>query len=187
MGEVWFTADTHFNHARILDLADRPFDTVEAMNECLIENWNATVSPADTVWHLGDVGMGDADRNLALVDKLNGTKHLVAGNHDPVWPGNRHAHRHQREWLAHFASVQAFARYTVAGQTVLLSHFPYTGDHGSVDRYPEFRLRDTGLWLIHGHVHEQWRRRGRQLNVGVEVREYRPVSLDDLTETIITS
>ncbi|MGH3495565.1 MAG: metallophosphoesterase family protein, partial [Sciscionella sp.] len=153
MSEVFFTADTHFGHANIIDYCARPFAAVEEMNSGLIERWNSVVAPADTVWHLGDVGMGQLARFAPCVTKLNGTKHLIAGNHDTVWPGNRGAHRVQRDWLEFFDTVQAFARLRIAGQRVMLSHFPYQGDHTESDRYLDYRLPDTGAWLLHGHVH----------------------------------
>ena len=52
--EVFFTSDTHFDHEAIIWLCNRPFTCVEEMNDKLIENWNATVGPGDTVFHLGD-------------------------------------------------------------------------------------------------------------------------------------
>jgi calcineurin-like phosphoesterase family protein len=50
----------------------------------------------------------------------------------------------------------------------MLSHFPYKGDHKPGDRYPEWRLRDEGLPLLHGHVHSAFLISGRQYNVGVD-------------------
>lgn len=182
-GGIWFTADTHFGHKAMARTGKgwRPFDTLAEHDEHLIQQWNASVRPGDQVWHLGDVGMGHEQSTLACVARLNGTKHLIAGNHDPVWSGHRQSHRHQRAWMSLFESVQTFARRRIGkGENFLLSHFPYSGDHVSEDRFAEFRLRDTGLWLLHGHVHDEWAVRGRQVNVGVDVRCWRPVSLDEV-------
>jgi calcineurin-like phosphoesterase family protein len=183
MGEVWFTADTHFSHRAMARDGKgwRPFDTVTEHDEYLIEQWNKTVRPDDQVWHLGDVGLGSEHYVLDCVLRLNGTKHLIAGNHDPVWPGHRHSYKSQRDWLEVFSSVQAFARRRLAkGEDVLLSHFPYTGDHHAEERYSEYRLHDTGLPLLHGHVHREWSVRGRQINVGVDVHEWRPITLGEV-------
>ena len=54
---------------------------------------------------------------------------------------------------------------------MLLSHFPYRGDHYEDDRYEAYRLRDEGLPLLCGHVHHEWKFSGNQRNVGVDVNE----------------
>jgi len=55
---LWFTSDTHFSHARIIELCDRPFKDYHHMNEFIIGNWNAAVAWDDEVTHLGDVALG---------------------------------------------------------------------------------------------------------------------------------
>lgn len=182
MSAIWFTSDTHFFHPRVAEL--RGFSSAEEHDTELIRRWNDTVAPSDQVWHCGDVGMGPSAAVLDVIARLNGVKHLVAGNHDPVWSGNRNAHRHFGTWLGHFASIQCFARRRMCGQDVLLSHFPYSGDHTSEDRYLDYRLRDMGKVLLHGHVHDEWDVRGRQVNVGVDVHDLRPVSGDTVAALV---
>lgn len=182
MTGTWFTADTHFRHGRVAEL--RGFASREEHDAEVIARWNKTVGPEDQVWLLGDVGMGEPHEYLPLVGQLNGVIHLIAGNHDPVWPGHQKAHTHQRSWLQHFASVQAFARRRLNGRDVLLSHFPYSGDHTAETRYPDYRLRDMGKPLIHGHVHGEWKVNGRQVNVGLEMWDMRPVSIDVLAKLV---
>ncbi|HUK71381.1 MAG TPA: metallophosphoesterase family protein [Streptosporangiaceae bacterium] len=192
MGGIWFTSDTHFRHKMVAGL--RGFETPEAHDYEIVRRWNAAVRPEDAVWHLGDVGMGKTDDAFwACVDALNGTKHLITGNHDAAWPGHRDSHKRQREWLDHFASVQALARRRIGEHHVLLSHFPYQGDHTEVDRCGQYRLRDLGMWLLHGHTHSKERRGPfhpgiamlgaepqpvmRQLHVGLDAWDLTPVPL----------
>ena len=85
---TWFTADLHFGHANIIDYSGRPFADATAMNQALIERWNDSIHPDDTVWVLGDVALGRIDETLALVGVLNGRKLLLAGNHDRCWAGH---------------------------------------------------------------------------------------------------
>lgn len=186
MTGIWLTADSHFGHRAMAREGKgwRPFETVEEHDEYLIQEWNKVVRAGDQVWHLGDVGMGPSADILQKVGRLNGYKHLITGNHDDVWPGHRDAHRHQREWLKTWESVQAYARRRIDGKNVLLSHFPYRGDGSGEERYAEFRLHDKGAWLLHGHVHDLWAENGKQINVGVDVRGWRPVSLDEVTAII---
>lgn len=185
MGDVWFTSDTHFGHAMLVDRGHRPHRSVADMNADLIARWNTRVRPRDVVWHLGDWGMGPLGEHLAILGQLHGEVHLVTGNHDRPWPGHRDSHKHQAAWLrAGFASVQAFARRRIHGRQVMLSHFPYSGDHTGEERAGAFRLRDTGIPLLHGHVHAEWKTRGRQVNVGVDVHDFAPIHLDEVAQLL---
>ena len=80
--KLFFTADTHFNHTNILKFCNRPFNSVEQMNETLIDNWNRVVGKDDTVFHLGDFCLGGAAEWTKLLDRLNGKIYLILGNHD---------------------------------------------------------------------------------------------------------
>lgn len=180
----FFTADLHLNHKAPVEKGWRRFDSVKDMNECIISRWNETVSPGDRVWILGDVFLGNEAEGLALVQQLQGEKHLIAGNHDRVWSGNRDGFKHFRKWLGSFETIQSFARRRIADQTVLLSHFPFqgAGDHTETERYSRYRFPDDGSYLIHGHVHEAWKQRGRRmLNVGMDMWGFQPVSMEIIT------
>jgi calcineurin-like phosphoesterase family protein len=74
---LFFTADTHFGHANIIKYCQRPFSSVEEMNETLIANWNRVVAAEDTVYHLGDVALGDAK---PVLDRLKGKIVLIVGS-----------------------------------------------------------------------------------------------------------
>ena len=76
---TYFTGCTHFGHANIIKLANRPYSSVEEMNETLIENWNNKVKPQDTVYHLGDFAWNDP---YSYETYLNGTLVKIQGNHD---------------------------------------------------------------------------------------------------------
>jgi calcineurin-like phosphoesterase family protein len=182
---AFYSADSHFAHALVAGL--RGFASQEEHDEAVIDSWNAVVKPADLVWHLGDVGLGSEARVLELAGRLNGVKHLIAGNHDRCWPGHRDARKRQRAWLDAFESVQAFAKARIDGRTVLLSHLPYqdAGDHTAEERYPQFRLPDLGEWLIHGHTHSHLRVDGpRSVHVGLDAWGLRPVSEGEITALI---
>jgi len=183
----------------------RGFASAAEHDEAVIARWNELVRPDDLVWHLGDVGLGSETRVLEQAARLNGRKQLVTGNHDPVWPGHRDARKHQRRWLEVFESVQAFAKIRLDGRMVVLSHFPYEGDHTADERAVQFRLRDEGEWLIHGHTHQRdrlgpnarWlhiataggpfrepRPRGRQVHAGLDAWNLSPVSDADILGVI---
>ncbi len=182
-----FTADLHLGHENIIGYCDRPFANAQAMNRSLVDGWNDVVEPDDTVWVLGDVALGRISDTLAMVSLLNGRKLLLAGNHDRCWAGHgcRAEDWTERYLGAGFAEVhQGHVQLRVAARTVLACHFPYRGDSHDRDRYTEHRPADRGDWLLHGHVHERWRQRGRMINVGVDVWGYRPVSEQAIAELV---
>jgi calcineurin-like phosphoesterase family protein len=176
---TWYTSDLHLGHANIIGYSNRPFPDVEAMNVALIDAWNDTVGDDDEVWVLGDFALGRIDATLPLAGELRGSKRLLCGNHDRCWSGlGPKSERWTDRYLeAGFDEVhQGQVTLEVAGREVLACHFPYFGDSGDRDRYPDARPADRGQWLLHGHVHERWRQRGRMINVGVDAWSYRPVS-----------
>jgi len=76
---IWFTSDTHFNHKNTISYAQRPFESVEEMNEVMIEHWNALVRDEDTIYHLGDFSFGGSESILRILQKLKGRIHLCMG------------------------------------------------------------------------------------------------------------
>jgi calcineurin-like phosphoesterase family protein len=181
----WLTSDWHLGHRRILELGSgRPFDSVEEHDETLVAWHNELVGADDVVWVLGDVALGEIGRSLANCARMNGQKILVCGNHDR--PVMTHDPAKRALWTRRYLTEGKFARVLIADPTVTVplpggpgiaaSHYPYAGDHpGLPDRFVERRPPDHGGWLLHGHVHDSWRVNGRQINVGVDVWDYRPV------------
>lgn len=179
----WFTSDLHLGHVKINELAGRPFSSVEEMNEILVARWNDVVSPGDEVWVLGDFVMGKKDETLPLVSRLNGTKHLIPGNHDRVMPTDPQLAR----WLPRYREVgiivhNMYEEIQFGKSGAGMCHFPFSGDSHGGDRYEELRPVDEGQLLLHGHVHEQWKQRGRMLNVGVDVWDFYPVHEETIRE-----
>jgi calcineurin-like phosphoesterase family protein len=181
MSEIWFTSDTHFGHARIAEFCPTRVnefgmaDTsdIPTMNEAMVEQWNSQVAPEDTVVHLGDLAMGQIDNSLSYVSRLNGQIYLVSGNHDRVHPSysrtpEKRARWHETYTAAGIHKIMLSWHWDFDGIPVVMSHFPYTGDHDENDRYPEWRPEDHGQVLVHGHVHDMWQINGRQVNVGMD-------------------
>jgi calcineurin-like phosphoesterase family protein len=161
---VWLTADPHLGHGLVSGI--RGYADPAEHDTALCDAWAATVRPRDQVWVLGDLAVSNPGYALGLVAALPGEKHLVAGNHDACHPMHRRAHRHLPRYLEVFASVSTYARRRVGREDVLLSHFPYRGDHTEAARYTQYRLPDEGRWLVHGHTHSTGRRSGREVHVG---------------------
>ena len=80
---IYFTADLHLGHTNIIKLSDRSFDSVEQMNETLIDNINSVVNNKDTLYLLGDISHKiPVEEANTLIKRINGRKILIRGNHD---------------------------------------------------------------------------------------------------------
>ncbi len=186
-----FTSDLHLGHRKAAE--HRGYDDVSEHDRAIVENWNAVVRPDDEVWVLGDLAMSSPTYALALIGTLPGRKRLILGNHDKPHPMHRDAHKHLRAYLEVFDSVAQSARRRVEGTEVLLSHFPYHRDRGPV-RHTQWRLRDEGRWLLHGHTHgsEQVTIHHysdhlvptREIHVGVDAWDLTPVPLTTIARLI---
>lgn len=86
MSDIWVIGDPHFYHKNIINYENRPFSSVEDMNEALIKNWNNRVSKHDKALILGDFCFGANKHGKEIVDRLNGYKMLLMGNHDTLSP-----------------------------------------------------------------------------------------------------
>lgn len=180
----WFTSDPHFWHKNVIDFCERPWDSVEEMNEGLIENWNRVVRSYDIVYITGDVFFCGVSKAQSIMSRLNGRKRLIRGNHDwkdiKLHAAGLHPEGHPKLDKFGFESVTDSEILDIGGESVMLNHFPYSGDHTALVRYPHLRPHDTGGWLLHGHVHTHWRVRQKQINVGTDVWHYTPVSEDEI-------
>jgi calcineurin-like phosphoesterase family protein len=167
MTDVFLTSDTHFSHKGIVEFNGvhgtklRPWDTIEEMDEALIENWNKVVRPEDKVYVLGDVALGK--NGLAMISRCNGTKILVKGNHDQ---------EELKEYMKYFKDVRAI---TKKGSAVL-SHVPIHPD--SLPRWANLN--------IHGHLHDgrvmlpDGEIDRRYICVSVEHTNFAPILLEDV-------
>ena len=163
---TWFTSDSHFGHARIVELCQRPFPDVRAMDEAMIARWNARVEPGDVVWHVGDFAFGDdAARIGEVFARLNGVKHLVVGNHDEG----------KDEVLSlPWASVSVMARTIVDMGHVTMCHYP-------MKSWPKVR---KGAVHLYGHMHGRLRGTSRSIDVGVDAWGFAPASLREIRQRL---
>lgn len=178
------TSDHHFSHARISELAGRPFATVEEMNTALIERWNALVRPEQVVLHLGDLALGPIEESVGLTKRLNGERLLVPGNHDRVSPATQSNRAVER-----FRSLYEDAGWAILpevidgrrhGVRLRASHYPYSGDTTGVERHRAHRPVDDGTPLLHGHTHvrDYGPHGSHEFHVGVDAFDFAPVQFE---------
>ena len=177
--KVFFTSDTHFGHSNIIKYCQRPFNSAEHMDEVLINNWNEVVSPQDIVFHLGDFCFGSDKEWIKILQRLNGTKYLILGNHDLKKIAN------SNQIKDYFADINMQMRVVVDKQKMLLNHYPFLCFEGGYQN----------VWQLFGHVHSSKHSTGidkerlvhlfpTQYDVGVDNNNYRPVSFAQVSQII---
>jgi calcineurin-like phosphoesterase family protein len=154
---TFFTADNHFGHENIIGMCNRPFATVDEMDRAMIAAWNEVVAKGDVVWHVGDFAFRcELRRKRAIFSQLNGSKHLVPGNHD------------DKDTLSlGWASIGQIREIVVDGQKVVLCHYgmrTWPGVH-------------RGAIHLYGHSHGSLPGNAQCSDVGVDVWNFRPVTL----------
>lgn len=154
---VWFTSDNHFWHKNIKKFCPntRQGETVEEMNELMIEAHNSVVGRNDVVFFLGDFSFTDAQRTKEIIGRLNGQKHLIFGNHDKVIRGDKSIQNM-------FVSVQDYKRTSIDKQSIILLHYPMR----------EWESMHHGSVHLFGHVHGNLMHKphGRSMDVGIDTR-----------------
>lgn len=140
----YYIADCHFYHRSLLTKMDcRSFESVEAMNEAMIEAWNKKVRPNDEVILLGDFSWGNAEQTTELLERLNGKKFLIRGNHD-LYLKDKAFDPSLFGWVKDYAELRDNRR------KVVLSHYPIACYNG------QYRVDETGTpttWMLYGHIH----------------------------------
>jgi calcineurin-like phosphoesterase family protein len=181
---IYLTSDHHFGHHNVIEYCGRPYKDVYHMNQDMIDRWNSIVSPSDHVVYLGDFCMNP--KYYGILKNLNRKSiDIYLGNHDLGFPNK--PKKIERLLEFGFDSVHLHGELEISpGVVVNLSHMPYkgSGDRSYTERYTDQRLEDDGRPLLCGHVHEKWKTKDKMINVGVDVWDFYPVSLDQIKELV---
>lgn len=175
---IYFTSDLHFGHKNIIRFDNRPFTSVEEMDKILIERWNNKVTDEDTVYILGDISWYDDQKTYEIFSQLRGRKILIQGNHDKVDGKIKDC----------FEEICFYKEINLPGNVhVILCHYPIVF----------FNRHHYGAFMLYGHVHNshEWNMtenhkfelqqldiKCNMFNVGCMVRNYEPVTLDEILQ-----
>jgi calcineurin-like phosphoesterase family protein len=181
-GKVFFVSDTHYSHKNICrGVTDwrtqdgevpvhstRDFNTIELMNNALVDNINSVVGQDDTLIHLGDFSFGGFENIGNFLDRLVCKNiHLVLGNHDTHIKYDRDGIQDR------FLSVQQYLEVKINDYYFVLSHYPLQSWHGL----------NKGVIHLHGHVHLPKNLKfgnGKKMDVGVDGNDLNPYLIDDI-------
>lgn len=155
--KTWITSDLHFGHKNIMKFCPvtraRFRDDVAYMNAAMVEEWNARVDADDTVYILGDVAFMSGSDAGRMVNRLNGTKILIEGNHD-------RKNLKDATFCSAFAEIHKYLDIVYDGHKCVMFHYPIM----------EWDQMHRGALHFHGHIHggvsglEQY----RTLDVGMD-------------------
>lgn len=182
--EIFWTSDPHFYHKSIIKYANRPFSTVEKMNETLIKNWNQKVPKSAKIFILGDLAFTSNVKTIAdLLAQLHGEKHLILGNHC-------YQNRFDRDSIrALFTTTSDLKEIGVREPDGFIQHIVNC-------HYPmiTWNRKLRGAWNLFGHIHSGPNTHEEnkkfpfgimQKDVGVDANNMTPVSYWDIRDKMI--
>lgn len=155
----FFTADEHYNHKKIIEYCNRPFKSIDEMNEVIISNFNSVVSKTDVTVHCGDFCWCKNQIEASLIIKrLNGNHIFLKGSHD--------------RWIT--KSPKYIWHKHINGQFIVACHYAMRTWERSYH----------GSWQVFGHSHGRLEPIGKQWDVGVDNNNFYPVSFDKLSSIV---
>ena len=165
MTRVFVSSDLHLFHRNIIKYCpeSRLFTSIEEMHAKIIDNWNEAISPLDLVYILGDITFGKEHESAAILDKLNGLKVLILGNHDK--------HLMKSELLkSKFVEIHDYLEIKHGKHDVVLFHY----------EQKEWNGIHHGSFALYGHSHSTRIGPGRSMDIGLDSNMCNPWLLDDV-------
>ena len=174
MKNTYFISDPHFGHKNIIKYANRPFTSVDEMDETIIKNWNGMIGKTDAVYILGDVSLTSSERTNEILNRLNGRLYLIKGNHEKSVMSSKE-NRDRFEWIKDYYEFKY--EYNGKRNMIVMCHYAMR----------VWNKSHHGAYHLYGHSHdslehEQW---GKSMDVGIDSAarifgEYRPFTFDEI-------
>ena len=175
---IFFTSDTHFCHNQGFLYEPRGFTNPDDMNAAIVENWNKIVKPNDIVYHLGDIALNDTNKAIKIIKKLNGTIHIIRGNHDTDNKLQLIMDACWDKFLYH-----GWAEVIKDGKkSIYLSHYPTLTANYDEKHFSQHVIN------LHGHTHQHtnWLHADNPFmyHVGMDSHNCTPVHIDEVISDI---
>ena len=154
---IYFTADQHYSHRKIIEYCNRPFTSIKEMDETLIANHNEIVKSDDTVIHAGDFTLAKKHIAQNYISRLSGRHIFIGGSHD-YWLGKKHPLQ--------------ILELTVEKQHIVACHYCLR----------TWARSHFNSWHVYGHSHGNLQPIGKSWDVGVDNNNFYPVSFERLSE-----
>lgn len=171
----YFSADYHLSHKNICKYCNRPFNSVEEMNETIISNHNSLVKPNDVFYFLGDLCFGNEKVIAQFLRRLNGNIKVIFGNHDKTLRKfakkdlNSYSElRNRVEFLGDYKEIE------INKQHIVLSHYAFR----------VFNRSHRGAWNLYGHSHSNLPDDPHILgiDVGIDGHNYLPINFNQIND-----
>jgi calcineurin-like phosphoesterase family protein len=170
---IFLISDSHFGHNREFIYKDRGFTSIEEHDNAIIQRWNLTVKSDDTVYHLGDVMLGDNEYGLNCLSQLKGKIHIIRGNHDTN------------------TRIELYRKMSNVVEVTNATYLHYKKYYFYLTHYPCITGCLTGDSLkkmtcnLYGHTHQKdrfYKDMPFMYNVGVDSHYCFPVEIDEVIE-----
>lgn len=186
--KLYFTSDLHLNHKSIIEYCNRPFVSIEKMNETIISNMQSVLSHDSILVNCGDFILGKCSMYQEFIDAIPSYKiYNCIGNHDIknifrkaiLEPYNEDA----RVYWGYSILIQVYDKNKQL--------FGFTCSH-----CPMADNNFLGIFNIHGHLHtipelSKYIGRDYELSVkllnnglyydcGVDNNNFKPISFIDI-------
>jgi calcineurin-like phosphoesterase family protein len=153
----WFISDEHYGHEKIIKYCNRPFSSIEEMDETLISNHNSVVKEKDITIHAGDFTLWKNVEGIykKYINRLNGTHIFLKGSHD--------------YWISWKGSQQIWERNIFVDR----KKYYFVVCHYAMKRWAKSHYNSIHLF---GHSHGNLEPIGKQWDIGVDNNNFFPLS-----------
>lgn len=173
MYRTYFTSDLHFCHDREFLYKPRRFDSIDKMNNAIVERWNSIVDNDDEVYVLGDIMLNDNEKGIGLLKKLNGKIHIIIGNHDTNTRINLYND------CENVVDIRDACYFKFGKYNFFLTHFPCITGNLEQESLTQATLN------LYGHTHQKtnfYEDRPYMYHVGVDSHDCYPVYIEDIIQ-----
>ena len=167
---LYFTADSHFCDEVTLKRAYRPFDSIEEMDNTIINNWNRIAKKDDIIYHLGDFTSYTPyikniyENAFKKVKEINAKVILISGNNETrimneVFEGSFDRFKKYLLDLGFYDVIKDSLYLNLNNNKIFLNHYPLAAD--------------KFCFNLFGHIHNLSFAKKFGINVGVDCNHYR--------------
>ena len=171
---IYITSDLHFCHDKEFLYTPRGFQSIEEMNQSIVQRWNAVITEDDDVYILGDLMLNDTDCGMDLLEDLNGRLHIVLGNHDTESRQDRYIYARNVVEICGYSTVIKYEKYHF-----YLSHYPTLTSNYDVDKPLKARVINL---CGHSHTEDKFADMDKGLiyHCELDAHHCEPVLIDDI-------